>query len=285
MHFTYSEPDLTCLKQGDILRRTPELLELFDEVHPHYARDEYCYFQVLTQSCDLVLRNSGCKTRYISLAVVRKVEDVVERSIEGFGDKFEAYGKVFCSSKYKRNLIDFFDKLYNNNDTSHFFLKSQPDYGLMFDCCTKLHLSISVRAYEHYQKCLDAKCLELDENFRAKLGWLVGNLYSRIGTEDYCPTVISSRDDYEGLLLEKATESVGWVRQEDFSLFSKKHASFDSFDALLASIDEEKRKQRERKLDQIVRPLAKALKLNKEQEEVARNVLGANSLIASQISK
>jgi endonuclease III-like uncharacterized protein len=32
--------------------------------------------------------------------------------------------------------------------------------------------------------------LELNENFQAKLGWLVGNLYSRVGTVDWVPNNI-----------------------------------------------------------------------------------------------
>jgi len=74
MHFTYNEgADKEKLKQGDVLRKTARLQEILEEVHPHYNCEEYKYFQVLTQSCDLVRRDQdgSCNSRYITLAAVR----------------------------------------------------------------------------------------------------------------------------------------------------------------------------------------------------------------------
>jgi hypothetical protein len=53
------------------------------------------------------------------------------------------------------------------------------------DCCAILNLSIAIKTPEHYDKCLEAKILELESSFQAKLGWLVGQLYSRVGTQDW----------------------------------------------------------------------------------------------------
>jgi len=51
------------------------------------------------------------------------------------------------------------------------------------DLCAFLLLSIALRA-EHYGALLEAKIAQLDDIFAAKLGWLTGNLYSRVGTPD-----------------------------------------------------------------------------------------------------
>lgn len=48
-----------------------------------------------------------------------------------------------------------------------------------------LKVSIALKSDEHYDKCLSAKKIELTDEFKAKLGWLVGNMYSRVGTADW----------------------------------------------------------------------------------------------------
>jgi hypothetical protein len=60
-----------------------------------------------------------------------------------------------------------------------------------------LRISISLRAAEHYDTILKARCGSLDTLYRNKLGWLTGNLYSRIDTADWA-------DMENGELEEKA---------------------------------------------------------------------------------
>ena len=148
MHFTYeSELDATSLKQGDVLKKTPELLNLIKQIHPHYAEEDYLYFQVITQTCDLVRRNGElCKSRYITIAAVRSLDLVIKRMINEFKDKVEFKGQLLCSTKHKGKLVEFLKKLFNKNDSNFFFLKAETDCGLSIDCCTQLHLSISIRA-------------------------------------------------------------------------------------------------------------------------------------------
>lgn len=57
IHFTYkNEADMLSLCQGDVLEKTDALMGILEEVHPYFLKDEYKYFMVLTQSCDLVRR-------------------------------------------------------------------------------------------------------------------------------------------------------------------------------------------------------------------------------------
>lgn len=285
MHYTYCEPSLSSLKQGDILKKTPELLALIQEVHPHYAHDEYRYFQVLTQTCDLVRRNGECKSRYITIAAVRMMDLVVQRAIDKFSDKALFQDKLICSTKHKRSLTDVFNKLLNNNDTHHFFLKAAPEYGLEVDCCTHLHLSISVRAYEHFDVCLGAKILELDENFRAKLGWLVGNLYSRVGTEDYVPRVIPDWITYDNYVAGRILDYVVWVPEADYIAFVKKARRAKSFDEIARQLAEERERTRETRLNQIVATIAKAIDIDECKQQMLKNILGQHPLIQKAINK
>lgn len=281
MHFTYEpEIDRTSLKQGDVLRKSAELLELIKKIHPHYAEEEYLYFQVITQTCDLVRRNGDlCKSRYITIAAVRSLDLVIKRVIDEFKDKVEFKGQLLCSTKHKSILIEFLRKIFNNNDSNHFFLKAETDSGLHKDCCTHLHLSISIRAYEHYDVCLDAKIVELKENFRAKLGWMVGNLYARVGTVDYVPTAIPTPAEFNLFIEDQMSGYVGWIEQKIYAKFRQKTDALSSIDEINEAISAEKKQLKEKLLLQLAASISKSASLNSSQQEQIKNVLAQNALI------
>lgn len=219
-HFTYEvSPDSSELRQGDVLSKTPELMAVINLYHPHYASDDFTHFQILTQSCDLALRGDKCSSRYITLAAVRGLDFVIKRMIdEGMGPKkaLEIGPTYLCSKKDKDRFEQSLQSLYNNNDKSYFFLKADKAKGLNDDSCTFLHLAITIRS-EHYQKCLDAKIIELKSNFQAKLGWLVGSLYSRVGTEDFVPTHFSENKHFLDHIRNVANQHIMWMQPEYFS--------------------------------------------------------------------
>jgi hypothetical protein len=194
MHFTYEE-NLTRaeLMQGDVLERTPALDKLLSEFHPYYGNRKNRYFMVLTQSCDLVPRQpSGeTKARYISLSPVRTLDHVIDLQLEMFRTKVKAEIPVI-SDKSKDKMSEFLQRLFNNNVPDYFFLATN-DLGLTSDYVVFLQLSIAIRADLHLKTCLEAKCLELTQAFQAKLGWLVGQLYSRVGTTDWSPTELTAK--------------------------------------------------------------------------------------------
>lgn len=285
MHFTYQTPDLSSLKQGDVLKKTPELADLIREVHPHYGQESYLYFQVLTQTCDLVRRGAKpCKSRYITLAAVRSLDLVVSREISEFEDHVEFDGKLLCSTKHKLQLADILNKLLNNNDPRHFYLAAEPTLGFMSDCCTQLPLSISIRAHQHYDVCLAAKVLELQENFRAKLGWLVGNLFSRVGTEDYVPGKAPSKKAFETEVEERMKQFVAWVGKEQFSDFKQRLEAGRTVEEIVEQAKEAQKKERERKLELLVASLTKSLKFDETQQTKLRNILSQNPIVAKGLS-
>jgi hypothetical protein len=281
MHFTYSDtPDFTELQQGDVLKKTPELLALIGQVHPHYASDKYHYFQVLTQSCDLVRRSGKqCKSRYVTLAAVRPLDVIIGRAIGKFDGAIKFQEQYFCSDRHKHTLKDSLNKIFNNNDTQLFFLKAEPDAGITIDCCTLLHLSISIKAAEHYETCLAAKIVELKENFRAKLGWLVGNLYSRVGTDDYVPSAIADQATYDRFVEEQMTRYVAWVPSNDFALFKKNAPQAQSVEDISERINSQRNKSRDSSLNGLLNVIAKRFELDDNEKATLRNLLAQHPVV------
>ncbi len=195
-HFTYCrlKPG-SDLQQGDVLRKTTEIVELLKEVHPHYALESYTHFLVLTQSCDLVRRaKNQCKARYITLAAIRPLSLLVERQIQEMqSDPFKRQANI-CTTKQREALKVFLERLLNNNESDYFYLHEDAALGFPESQCAFLRLSISVRAYQHYDICLRSRLFSLTETFSHKLGWLVGNMYSRIDTVDWVPDNLSAVD-------------------------------------------------------------------------------------------
>lgn len=186
MHFTYDSDTKPDLHQGDLIKRTPEVDKILEDVHPHYFQSaNYRFFLVLTQSCDLA-RRAGllCKARYITIAAVRPIKKAIEREVEKLQyDQLEQkFG--FCSENRKEKLRQFMERLLNNNEEEYFYLHREEPH-LNEDHCAFLQLSIPLKAAKHYQTLYNARLLSLTQSFQHKLGYLVGSLYSRIGTDDW----------------------------------------------------------------------------------------------------
>jgi len=184
-HYVYEDPSRTELMQGDVLQRTPELCAILDEFHPHYAKHpDYKYFMVLTQSCDLVRRGGGpCASPYITIAAVRPVQEVLWREAAKDQEPWQQKTRV-VGKRLRDTLALFLHRLMDNNETGFFYLHPEVALGLHEPCCAFLALSVALKA-DHYDVCLAAKILQLKEPFQAKLGWLIGNMYSRIGTAEW----------------------------------------------------------------------------------------------------
>jgi hypothetical protein len=195
MHFTYDTPDTSSLRQGDVLRRTEQVNQILAEVHPHYHRNADNHFLiVLTQSCDLERRDDQpCKARYITVAAVRPARLAIEREINNYRTELEAKAHV-AKDSHRLAVERFVQRLFNNNDPAYFYLHEDLTAGLDESQCAFLRLSIPIKARLHYETCLGAKFLQLKPEFQAKLGWLVGNLYLRIATADWVPSVEGETD-------------------------------------------------------------------------------------------
>lgn len=217
MLFLYSQCDGNSLYQGDVIRRTEGLDSLLEKYHPHYyAKQQNKYFIVITQSCDLVRRKSApCKSPYISIASVRPISWVLKRELSRlFKTKFEEVLRVTDAQRRGR-LSQFIERLLNNNEPQYFYLPRESTLGFEQDMCAVLQLSIPLKANEHYDLILAGKTLQLTDSFQHKLGYLVGNSYGRIGTQDWAPDNI---DHKQFRKMVKDTEStvagdVTWLEE------------------------------------------------------------------------
>lgn len=180
--------------QGDVLKRTPELESVLKQIHPHFFENEKnTHFMVLTQSCDLYIRQDGkFSAPYITIAPVRSLDYLVKKKISEDAIEFPDTGIAIATEKYKTKFCDYLQRLFNNNEKGFFFLESSPIHSLP-DSCAILKLSISLKAQEHYSVCQKAKILQLKDTFQGKLGWLIGDIYSRIGTDDWEAKLLSKK--------------------------------------------------------------------------------------------
>jgi len=194
-HFTYAhEMNNESLMQGDLIEITNDIKNVLSSYHAYFIKEQYKYFMVITQSCDLVKRSgSKCKSKYITLAAVRSYSDFIRKESKKYGVKTKG-NTVFMMKNQENKFADVLRKLYNNNYPDYFFLAKDSDLGLDSNMVVYLKVSIALKSDEHFQKCLHAKKLELNEEFRAKLGWIVGNMYSRVGTADWTPDHASNSE-------------------------------------------------------------------------------------------
>jgi len=291
LHFTYAQPKSDELLQGDILKRTPQLEAVMREVHPHYLNREYTHFQVITQSCDLVRRGQDekCKTRYITVAAIRSLETVIKRELEKVINRGLAVaidGETHCSDAVKDELKDFLKKIYNNQSKDYFFLYSAPTYELALDSCTFLPLSIAIKADLHFDVCLSSKCLQLEDNFQSRLGWMVGNLYSRVGTKDFVPTGLTTQTEFNSLINEKLQNHLTWVKKSDFSTYAKNaNEPKISVDAIKQKIAEEKERKINLGVEEIIRLLKLEVKIDQDAEKKIVNRLSKSGALISSFTK
>jgi hypothetical protein len=216
-HWTYSsfnqEEDL---EQGDILKPSAELRALLNEVHHHFLDDKYVGFLIATQSCDLVLRKGSAKAPYINLAVIRPLNNVAHKLIAQVSTPIKP--RVFPKSE-KGKAKDLLVRIFNQNEQAIgvFFLHEDADSGIAEPCVVMLRVTVAVRS-EHYAMLQKARVGRLNVEFRAKLGWLLGNLYARPATRDWGEIEGGKRqlDSLVSDYLDEQTsdESLTWLDDE-----------------------------------------------------------------------
>jgi hypothetical protein len=189
-HWTYdgfaADPHLM---QGDILARTNELVQLLSDVHAHFCDEKYLGFMVVTQSCDLVRRKGDdCKTHYITLAVIRSLNPILDMLFREFGT--DHFKDVYIDER-RTSAGHLVERILNQNEQSFglFYLHPDSDAGVAEASVALLRVTIALRA-EHYNLLIAARRGRLKAEFSNKLGWLIGNLYSRVATADW--------EDHEG---------------------------------------------------------------------------------------
>jgi hypothetical protein len=180
-HWTYEPCDTESdLHQGDILSISEELQFLFREVHPHFCDPKYLAFIILTQSCDLVRHKGVCTVRYINVAAVRSLSASLIALLDTVCESLKP-GIYSDGDRNKAQLL--LERIFNQNEhkLGLFYLFPDADVGIVEDAVAFLRISVAFRV-EHYNILMRSRSGRLRPDFANKLGWLVGNLFDRIGT-------------------------------------------------------------------------------------------------------
>lgn len=248
-HFTYQpfnrEDDL---QQGDILLPTEDIRRMLEDVHPHFLDSKYNAFLVLTQTCDLVRRNGAKpKTRYINLAVVRPLQDILCSLLDKVCTKVKISGN-FAEGLYtlesRDNAEMLLKRILDQNEQSMglFYLHPDANVKIAVESVALLQVSIAVRTEEHYEKLINAREGRLSVEFQSKLGWLVGNLFSRVATQDW-PNKKRNEliDEFLGFN-ETSNMTPRWVSKESIKLANQANLNIIDLkvDEVIATLEKHK---------------------------------------------
>lgn len=176
-------PDVSGLRQGDVLVRNEALASALGAAHEYYSTAEgYDYFIVLTPTCQMIKRNGSYSARYITLAAIRPFQIYIEREFSKFQKKINSVDGVVLKKDKEILARQQIERLLHNTQDGYLFLPSEffPDSR---DRIAFLLLSVAIRTREHYDACLSAKFLQLSDSFSAKVGNLTSDLYGQIATE------------------------------------------------------------------------------------------------------
>lgn len=230
------EYDAENLRQGDILARTDLLSSSIAQAHQYYATaQDYSHFIILTQSCDLVRRQGLCRTNYITLAAARPVPLVLQRFVEKYRDKSLALPLRVCDSKNEMPAKQFLERLVHHTADGYFFIRKGSLDTVTNDLCVFLPLSIALRSASHYDACLKSKVGQMKDIFAAKLGWLTGNLYSRVGTPDIADFFPDS-DNIKTQIIKETIEdsSIYWLSKRQIKILK---ANIDRWQNVNVGVD------------------------------------------------
>ena len=287
-HWSYKEDSPSNrLEQGDVLRLDPALIRLIAEYHPYYAKHpDNRFYLVLTQTCDLVPRNNTCKARYIALAPVRPLKSIVKREYDEKLSRTKA-GVAYSSEQLRGVIGKFLERLFNNNESTYFFLQTESAAGLYEDMCAVLSLPISFKA-EHYHTFLQSRIIGIQDTFQAKLGSLLGQMYSRVGTPDFEPRAMTAK-------VKETTDNMAlWFTERDHKELRKlvehhqsKNPDTPVDENVLVSLKEQIPKQKSIAIDRIIE-VATSAGIGKEDYRALdqlRSKLQNDSIIASLFNK
>ncbi len=296
-HWTYADFDAgSDLEQGDLIAPTAEVRAVLDAVHPHFLDPKYRAFMLLTQTCDLV-RGRGvdpCKSPYVNLAVVRVLEDVLPSLLDRTCDKAKVQkrsvaGLYYAESRSRAEML--LGRIVNQNEQALglFYLHKDVAVGIAERCVALLQVSIAVRAREHYGVLVAARSGRLDPTFQGKLGWLTGNLFSRVATRDWEGP--ERKDLVASVLEESASGPAGpkWVARENASEAGRARVDVSRMtaeEAFSAIIGHRPKTMKETAIDRMVTILADvAPGMGKEDVKRMRDRLASDSLLDAALGR
>lgn len=233
--------DFNSLRQGDLLLRTARVRQALDEGHKHYAtQPDYTHFVVLTQSCDLAIRGSSpFRAPYITICAAKPLSAYLEKKLKGvFAD---IAGPLRIGRlPMQRAAEAIVNRLISNTSDDVFFLDAFVAKSIGEPVCAFLQLSVALQA-GHYGALLAAKQAEMTDIFAAKLGWMAGNLYSRVAT----PDLSESNPEEAAAFQKRMTDQIlhhetVWLDKRQISAYEKALAAAEVAKGAELTLDEAK---------------------------------------------
>jgi hypothetical protein len=229
------------LFQGDIILREDPICKIFGKIHPHFMKDKYTAFMVLTQSCDLVRRKqkngvSECRSRYINLAVIRPLDEVLPVLLDKECGKVIINGTVaehIYEVESKRKAKQLLQRIFNQNEQALgiFYLPPKTSVKIAVPSVALLQVSVALRAVEHYETIRESRWGRLAPAFQSKLGWLVGTLFSRVATPDMPKAELNElTKQFLGSEKDHRDSEIGvrWVPQKVIKTADSKNAEIEA---------------------------------------------------------
>jgi len=136
---------------------------------------------------------------------------VLAREIAKYQDKPLLKKIRGADTRHRERVKAFLERLTNNNNHEYFYIHEEKAVGIDESCCSFLRLHIALRTNEAYEILRQARCVSLNPSFQAKLGWLVGNIYSRVGTDDWAPENYT-KADWQDMISQLLDDNTTWLK-------------------------------------------------------------------------
>ena len=178
-------------------------------------------------------RQGKCGATHINLSVVRSLQDIISDSLK---DRFAYIAPGIYDNQRKAAVEALAERLVNQNENALglFYMHPDIDAGIMVPSVAILRVSISVKS-SHYDKLKEAGVGRLSTEFQPKLGWMVGNLYSRVGVTDWKEKKddtgegnIDEAQVIKDILSFNRRDQPLWLNKKLYAKILRKNPEFDS---------------------------------------------------------
>lgn len=217
------------LEQGDVITGSSEIKELL-KCNGNSIENDIIAYIVTTQTCDLVKRNDSVKATYINLATIKDFDNILQQILNDINNKI--IDNVYLSKEKNKN-IDLIKRIINQNEKDYglFYLHPNVDLtGISVRSVALLRNTFSIST-QNYNVIKKNRIAGIQTDFQHKLGWLVGYLYSRVGTKDWSEDS-SLNDELTQLIRDLLKEKYKWIEDEKY-----KHAKSKGFDNKTVTFD------------------------------------------------
>jgi hypothetical protein len=231
-----TEKDTESLYQGDIIFIDDVIRE--NLIAYNKTKADTCDFTIiLTQSCDLVKRSelgNKCKAQLLHLGFLSSFDEYFVDNLSKYCENGLFGGKISIIEQGKaQKLQNNLERLFNNNLSDLFFIPEDNGQGLSSHYVVDLRDQCLI-SFNYYDNLLMNKRCELEEIYRAKLGYMVSQLFSRIGTKDWdkdeLNSMLKSMINEKSIILPK--EKIKLVKDRESDLSSR----YSSVEQLIPAI-------------------------------------------------